>query len=139
MASSVVGICINGTPRRYVAAANPATSPTIPPPESNDRATPLHVGGEQRSVNIAHRLQRFAGLLGLEFVDRDPESRLLQSTTYLRTMAGGNLRIDDQQCPITRGYLPDQFASPCQQPRFDKDRIGSVGQVDLDGSHSDAS
>ena len=33
-ASSVVGTCTNGTPRRYVAATKPARSPTTPPPSA---------------------------------------------------------------------------------------------------------
>ena len=34
MASRLVGICTNGTPRSHVAATNPAMSPITPPPSA---------------------------------------------------------------------------------------------------------
>ena len=58
-ASRVVGICTKSTPRRMVAAAKPARSPTTPPP----RATIPSVRVRPKSIIRSHRAESWAAHL----------------------------------------------------------------------------
>ncbi len=63
-ASSVVGNCTNGSPRNAVAAANPARSPTTPPPRASTavrRSAPVSSMRSTRSPNTASDLDASPG------------------------------------------------------------------------------
>ena len=68
-ATSVVGTWMNGTPRRYVAARNPAASPSAPPPIATSGSRPLDAQrGELAGGVLDHRQP--LGVLALRQEDR---------------------------------------------------------------------
>ena len=64
IASSVVGTCTNGTPRRRVAATNPAMSPMTPPPRAMTVVFRSILAQEERVVRPGDLVERLVLLAG---------------------------------------------------------------------------
>ena len=76
-ASSVVGHCTSGTPRLYVAAANPAASPTVPPPKA--------ITASERPIRLSIRPEYMSKSLSRLFISSPGGSMMLPALTFARS------------------------------------------------------
>ena len=116
-ASRVVGICTKSTPRRMVAAANPARSPTTPPP----RAATASVRVSPASIMASHSSARRAGHLEpspagtVWAVTRNPApSRLARTRSRYRgaTWLSVTTKIREAPGRTARSSSPARVSSP---------------------------
>ena len=104
MARSVVGTCTQAMPRMYVAAANPATSPTTPPPTATTapaRSIPSASMRSQRSPSVSSVFMSSDAFMEIR-ATRMPASRNERSTAA----AADDSTAASQMMAIAEGRNP---------------------------------
>ncbi len=121
-ASSVVGICTNGSPRSAVAAANPARSPTTPPPSAITavrRSTPASSSASTPAVGV----QALGGLAGRHDDRARRRCRSRPALQQGRQVQRGHGLVGDDDGALLRQHRRQQRAGAGQQAVADHDVV----------------
>ncbi len=94
-ASREVGACTKRTPRRSVAAANPARSPTTPPPSATTRSFALDLVSEQSVADLREGRVGFRGLAGCHRDEARAQARRLQARAQAVGVERGHVGVGD--------------------------------------------